>query len=78
LIFCDKHPDKNTSKFCRKNQSLICDGCFFEDYIDHMNECKDIFDERISEFLKKYQTVLMSFKDKIIALDEQVTSFLNR
>ena len=56
---------------------MICNDCFTENYVDHIHECKTFIDERIPDFLKKYQAVLRSFKEKVLALDEQVTSFMN-
>ncbi len=55
---------------------MICNECFTENYVDHIHECKNLLDEKIPDFLTKYQTILRSFKEKVLVLDEKVTSFI--
>jgi hypothetical protein len=76
MIFCDSHPEKVASKFCRKHQCLICKDCLIENHLDHSQDCKTVVNENITEFLSIHQSILMSLNAKIIELNEDITNFL--
>ncbi len=76
LIFCEGHPDQVVSKFCRKHQCLICKDCLIENHLDHSQDCKNVINENIKEYLTRHQTILMSMNVKIIRLNDDITNFL--
>lgn len=75
-VSCEKHPEQFVSKFCTKRQVLICNSCFNENYFDHVKDCKDVFIDNIDDYMRKYQPLITYFKDKLIDLDQSITSFM--
>ncbi len=76
-VYCDSHPHKVASKFCRKHLSLICKDCLIENHLDHSQDCKSVVNENIAEFFKNHQSILMSLNARIIELSDEITSFVD-
>lgn len=66
-VYCNIHPHSQAEKYCKRDHTLMCTQCAFENHSDHKGMVIEVKRSDIDEYMQRSTEHLERVRDRILA-----------